>query len=861
MPLSDIFAAIRWWAALMIIGAAATPLTFYLFRRLADRGYAFAKLVGLLIVSYLFWLLGSLGILGNNLGDILFALLVLISLSAWATKRLATTRLETRDYETNPQSPISNLQSWLQDNKTQIVVTELLFAVLFASWVWVRAQNPAITATEKPMEFAFLNGIGRSSAFPPLDPWLSGFAISYYYFGYVMASVLARLAAVAEPVAFNLTIAWLVAGTGTAVFGLVYNLINRGGAENAEKRTVVFGLIAAIALPLAGNLEVGLEVMHASGVGSDQFWQWLDVRDLDAPAVVAETPRYETSSWWWWRSSRVIHEYHLSGRAEDGLEPIAEFPGFSFVLGDMHPHVLALPFAFLSLATAYLWYLFGAGEQVSKGAGESMSAPLLPRPPAPLLTFTALLLGGLSFLNTWDVLIHLFMVLGAVFVGRWQAQGWHKRLWREVGLLALWLIIPAIVLYLPFYLGFRSQAGAPYLLPMLMRPTRLTHFLIIFGMPLFSITILVAVLAVRQRFRYWRLGLATAVSLLLVLILLMLLLGWVIAASPEGAGRIIPLADEIGLTLPARPDGLAFGWGITAVFTLLPAILTAKLTYSALTLFLLALLAFIVMIWTNDAENSSSAHLLAGSPAPLPFVLLLVAAATLLTLGPEFVYLRDNFGFRLNTIFKFYYQAWAMFGVAALFGLDYLWREAKAAGFVAATGYGLALAAALMFPYFGINSRAAEFRGPAAAETRQPATLNGLAQVERHNPDEYAATMWLRDNIEGAPTIVEAVGGQYSGYGRIAANTGLPTILGWAGHEYQWRGNTPEPGWRDPAVRAIYESTNWEETAVLLNRYNVEYIIVGGLERNTYNIPEGKFTGLDIAFSSGNIVIYHWQPK
>ena len=86
----------------------------------------------------------------------------------------------------------------------QILVTELVFAALFVLWVWVRSQNPAIAATEKPMEFAFLNAIGRSPSFPPLDPWLSGFAISYYYFGYIMTSLIARLALVPEQIAFNL---------------------------------------------------------------------------------------------------------------------------------------------------------------------------------------------------------------------------------------------------------------------------------------------------------------------------------------------------------------------------------------------------------------------------------------------------------------------------------------------------------------------------------------------------------------------------------------------------------------------------------------------------------------------------------
>ena len=119
----------------------------------------------------------------------------------------------------------------------------------------------------------------------------------------------------------------------------------------------------------------------------------------------------------------------------------------------------------------------------------------------------------------------------------------------------------------------------------------------------------------------------------------------------------------------------------------------------------------------------------------------------------------------------------------------------------------LALIIALLFPIYAVNSRAIEFRGPITAEDRQPATLNGLAQINRFNPDEYAAIMWLRENVTGTPVITEAVGGQYSNYGRVSANTGLPTILGWAGHEYQWRGDTPEPAAREPAVATIYSQT------------------------------------------------------
>ncbi|MCA9956649.1 MAG: hypothetical protein KC434_18095, partial [Anaerolineales bacterium] len=668
-------------------------------------------------------------------------------------------------------------------------------------------------------------------------------------FGYVMTSVLARLAAVSEPVAFNLGIAWLLAGTGVGAFGLVYNLVLSYGQhlkQAASRLALTLGLMAAIALPIAGNLQVILETLHGNGIGSTEFWAWLDVRNINGPAVDIESPRYL----WWWRSSRVINEYSLSGQVIEGLEPIAEFPGFSFILGDMHPHVMALPFAFLSLAVAFLWWLqekeTGDLRLEIKASNQSIISNLQSLVPnKPLWAITVLILGGLSFLNTWDVLVHLFVVLGAFILNRWRRFGWRNQWLTEAIWLAILLVIPAIFLYLPFYLGFRSQAGAPYLLPTLVRPTRLPQFLIIFGLPLLSIWTLVLSLVSRYKFKQWKAGVITAVSLILGLFVLAVLLGLIVASSADGAGRIVGLANELGLTLAPRPEGnVAFGWGATAVFAILPAIVQAKVAIPGVTLMLAALLGLVVMAWQGlfgaedeatatetqpeDADNFAeeavepiSVPVAAKvSPSPLPFILLLIATGALLTLGPEFVYLRDNFGVRLNTVFKFYYQTWVMFGVAGLFSLSYLWLVARESGHKLVPAgvtvvYTAVFIGTLLFPILAVQTRAIEFRGPVDSVNRQPPTLNGLAQTASFNPDEYAAIMWLRDNVDGTPTIVEAVGGQYSAYGRISASTGIPTLLGWAGHEYQWRGySTPEPSERDPIVREIYTLPNWDNNNI-----------------------------------------------
>lgn len=855
MPLADFFAAVRWWAALMVLGAAALPLAFTLLRWLPDRGYAFVKMLGLLAVSYLFWLLGTLGFLANNTGSLLLCLALLAAASASIYRRSD-----------------GGLRTWLRQNGRYVVTAELVFAGVFFLWAWVRAQNPAITGTEKPMEFAFLNATGRSATFPPLDPWLSGFGISYYYFGYVMTSALGRLAMVPETIGFNLGIAWLAAGAAVGAFGVVYNLVAAGTERDNRRPALILGLVAAVALPLAGNLQILLELLHANGIGSDAFWAWLNVRDINTPAVDTGFGATGSRYLWWWRSSRVIHEHTLAGVPETGLEPIAEFPGFSFLLGDMHPHVLALPFAFLALGVALLWWLKPIGAWEPEAWAEATLPNrvrlLLEGIGLPTWALTALVLGGLSFLNTWDVLIHLFVVVGAFVLRQWRRRGrWDNVYLSQGSIAAVLLAAPAILLYLPFYLGFRSQAGPPYLLPMLMRPTRLAHFLIIFGMPLSSVLVLVGVLLARQRRRPWRLALGTAAALLLGLSLLMLLFGWIVTVSPAGSERLVTLGQELGVAVAGPPPGASLlgriGWGLQAVLTVAPSILAVRLSTPWLTLLLAGLAGAVAMLWITLFRQNGSGETERPSktgnalPPALPFVLLLILTSALLTLGPEFVYLRDNFGQRLNTVFKFYYQAWIMFGVAALFGLDYLRRQVRPAAVLATAGYGLMLAIALLFPIYGVSSRAQAYGSPS--------TLNGIAHYRYHSPEEYEALTWLRQNVEGAPVITEAVGGQYSpeGHGRVSATTGLPTILGWAGHEYQWRGETPEPGIREPAVATIYGEASWEETSQLLNRYDVEYVYVGPLEVSTYGSQAAqKFQELlQVAYANNGVIIYRWLPR
>jgi uncharacterized membrane protein len=397
---------------------------------------------------------------------------------------------------------------------------------------------------------------------------------------------------------------------------------------------------------------------------------------------------------------------------------------------------------------------------------------------------------------------------------------------------------------------------------MLMRPTRLVQYLVIFGMSLVPLVALLGYLVWqlhgRGHNRSWRPALAVGLGVPLALLLLLFLMSWLIASSPAGRGAALALANELGLGLSAPATaGADVAWGMSAVAAITPTLLATRFQYLGLTIFLAILLGLIVYSWH---AGFSLRQPIPALTTAVPFALLLLLTATLLSLGPEYVYLRDNFGQRLNTIFKFYYQTWLLLGTAALYALGYLLRQKRGLGVGVTAVYTLLLLVALTFPIRGAQSRTIEYRG---YNLDRPATLNGLDFLRQRNPDEYEAIMWLRENVTGAPVILETTGNAYSDFSRVSANTGLPTVLGWANHQFQWRGrSTSEPAIRGNIVKEMYDSTDWNRTAELLNQYQIEYIYVGGLEQANHNpLALQKFANnLEIAFQNNSVTIYRWQP-
>ncbi|MCB0226210.1 MAG: hypothetical protein KDI02_21145, partial [Anaerolineae bacterium] len=417
-----------WWLILFVFGLVGWPLAFTLLRHLPDRGFALARATGLLLVGYILWLGATFRLLQNSIGGILAAMVIVMAVG------LIWHRQQAREN--------GSMLAWLKQEWRYALTVEVLFGLAFVAWVFFKAHNPNIETAggEKWMEIAFINGILRSDYFPPQDPWLSGFGISYYYFGYVMMAALTQLSGLISTTAFNLYVPTLFALTLTAAFGLVANMValyrRSKNTESASELTIpqpmltlpaaLTGLVGALFVGLMGNLIGVLEVLHKRGLLPAEFWIWLDIRDLKIP------PTGPGDSWipdrfiWWWRGSRVLTDYNLAGREQ---EVIDEFPLFSFLLGDVHPHVLALPFVLL--VTALALNLLANPVSIANRTGEATSDNLFDKLVGSVrqswqtistatggrigFILYAIFVGSLSFLNTWDFPIYL-SVVGLAFI-------------------------------------------------------------------------------------------------------------------------------------------------------------------------------------------------------------------------------------------------------------------------------------------------------------------------------------------------------------------------------------------------------------------------------------------------------------
>ena len=786
------FDALRWLITVELIGLAAFPLAFYLLPRLADRGFTLSKPLGILLVSYLFWLLGLAHI--PTVQPIAIALVLLMAaLSVYIAYR-----------------NFDDLRDFVKREWRTIVIAEAIFLVFFISWTLFRSYDPFINHTEQPMDLALLSASINSQVGHPEDPWLRGEPVSYYYFGYWMMGALSQISAIQSHISYNLAIALIPAMSAMGIFGIVFNMVRmdkaRSGVAGTDsmstvrasvsaaladsthrKLAIIAGIAAALFLGIVSNLEGVLEFMRLNGMGSQGFYDWIRINDLPGPIDMPPQSWTPPDFWWWFHASRVINTF-------DGVHfidnTIQEFPFFSFLLGDMHPHVMSIPFIALFVGIALNFY------RLPSDFWRKYRSVY----PYAIVITAALVLGGLGFNNLWDMPTFAALLIGILALKAYREgsdipQSIALALF-PVGLATLAL---AVLMYSPYLLDINAGVNG---IGVVITHTRAVHMFIVWGLFLTAITpFLLATFWQTTIQRDWAAQTLTAGALAFAPWLL-----WTLAYLPSDGS----IEEVIGRFIGILP------------LTALVAIGVYNTLYLA-------------------RQENEGGRL---------FATILAVLGLGLIIGSEFLFIRDFFNNRGNTVFKLYYQAWILLAAASAFAVYYWlstirgrtgWRATFSYAWAAA--FVLLLIGSLYYPL-------------AAAKTKPDTpyagrTLDGLSFVQQNRPAEYDAIAWLKQNAPPDAAIVEAVG-EWSDWGLVSRSTGLPTIVNWLGHQKQWRG-----GWeifdadkpdvsralrdkyfddRTAEVERIYTTLDPAEAQVILYKYDIDYVYIGQRERDKYGI-------------------------
>lgn len=391
---------LTWWSVFLIIGILFFPMTERLFAQFFDKGYIFSKLIGVILISYTSFVLGELHILPFHQYSLLLIIFGFFLINLFLLKK----------------------EDILDIKKSLFIILfeELLFLLALTAWSFVRGFQPNINGLEKFMDYGFVNSILRSTYFPPKDMWMTPLYINYYYFGHLVTAVLTKLSLIPSNITFNLMIATIFAFTFTGSFSLGGNLYALFG--HIKKKTTAFliaGLLSAWLVTFAGNLHTVYT-----------FFTPYQNDNAVAPWQLTFSPQTFPNAYWYPNATRFI--YHT----------IHEFPMYSFVVSDLHGHVLDIPFVLLTLATLLVFFL--------KPLNLTNKSHIL----------GVCLLGGLSAImymtNAWDGLIYLLISSTMILYKLYQ----QKQLTFKNGFaLVAAVFLSFFVVSLPFSLFFKPFAS------------------------------------------------------------------------------------------------------------------------------------------------------------------------------------------------------------------------------------------------------------------------------------------------------------------------------------------------------------------------------------------------------------------
>ncbi|GAB4472448.1 MAG: hypothetical protein Kow0088_07030 [Anaerolineales bacterium] len=796
---NHVLAVLVWYLTLSLLGWVVYPLTRKVFTGLDDRGYPLSRLFGLVLLSYLVWLLGSIRVPFQKMTiSLAFGVILLISLAFALLDR-------------------QGLRREFQQRKKQFLWVEILFLTFFLVDLFIRLGNPDLwhpwKGGEKPMDFAYFNAILKSTSFPPYDPWYAGGYLNYYYFGFVLMGVPVKWLGIVPAIAYNLILPTTFSMIAIGAFSLGWNLVARWRKpdETTGKPNLslswISGIAAALGMAVLGNLGTLRMILNGyqklvapSGnlEGVNLFIRTVWTIQGFIEVLKGMSLPYSLGDWYW-IPSRAIP-------APNDVEPITEFPFFTVLYADPHAHLFALPLALLVLAFALSYLLLPARKFTIRTAAH--------------LVVGGLLVGILRPTNYSDYYPYLALVSAIIgyrqlhpmlFNQRSQdgAEQDKKQRWLRVlgsTLLAVGLLIVSSNLW--FY-PFTRWLGWGYSKINLWKGTHTP-----------SLSYLV----------HWGLFLFVIVS-------------WLVKETIDWMAKT-PLSALRKLKPYLPWLGYAFLLVIVVIIGLM-AWLNVAIAWIVIPL---AVWAGILILRRDQPDEKR-------------FVLFLVGTGLMVTLMVEIVVVAGDIG-RMNTVFKFYLQVWTMFAVASGAALGWLlpslltwhsnWGNLWKSIFIF-----LILSTAL-YPITATTAKIKDRMSESA-----PHNLDGMAFMayskytdswgEMDLSQDYRAILWMQDNVQGSPVIVEAnLRDLYRWGSRFSIYTGLPGVVGWEWHQQQQRTLLPAE-WvtqRIEEIEEFYRTLDLHAAMDFLQKYNVRYIIVGQQERGKYPGP-----GLD-KFAAANGLLW-----
>jgi YYY domain-containing protein len=788
---SSRYPVLVWVVALVVVGLIGLPYAWLAGASLPDRGFTLSRPIGLLLVTWLVWWLASLRLVNFTRGSIALSALV------FAVGAVAIVARRHREIAT-----------WLRTHWRLLLVAEGVFWTLLTAGILIRWANPDLwhpsRGGEKPMDFAYLNAVLKSTHFPPFDPWFAGGQMNYYYLGFVLVAVLVKATSIAPAIAYNLAVPTLLAFLGTATFGATLALADNGVRRLSWRRhlPVIVALLGALLVAVLGNLGE-LRVLR----------DWLHQR------IPIE--------WWYWNPTRVIH--HPS--TEPG--PINELPFFTYLFGDLHAHAVALPFAAVTLALAI---------------GVVRSRPGVDRAPTiALFLLLALVLGALWPVNTWDFPTYALIALIALTLQQAQ-RGFSTRGLAALGVRGAGLIALAYVLFLPFHRRYYSvfngvqewEGGR----------TRINDYLTIHGVFLFAIVsgLLVELWTARDAnsvVRYWRSAIRSWDRVKRFRELQRALVEPSLAheAAVRGVLAALVLAAALGV----------LGHGVLAIAIPVATVALLSLfrgrradvdpTRRALWQMAIALvligLAITVVVEYYVVKNIDIGRTNTVFKTYLQvWVLWGIASAVAVGTVVE----------RLPKLRRSVRVGWCV---------------AVACALVVAAMYPILATKARIGDRFD-TSIGGTLDG--AAFMRKAVFFDKERNIPlKYDGD---AIRWIQENIDGSPVIAEANTAPvlYGWEGRYSMFTGNPNIVGWDYHQRQQR--PPQAPVVDQRVRKLqtaYTTRDADEAYRIFRQYGAAYFVVGLLERAYFGDRDDKWSsGLGklwtVVYRNPGVQIYRLLP-